>query len=515
MATKKIKWRVKNTNGTDDTIHPETEVSQIVDFPSMEDYALKSDIPSSEGFVTIGDDQDIYGSKTFFGGLFVATSDSKAELTLGTAAPVIKYQGSPEAGYDNNFEIEFPLKGGTLALTSDIPHAYSLPIATSTILGGVKSSTTGTTSGRDYKVQVNSDGTMKVNVPWTDNNTHNTAYLYLASSSTATSQTSGSISNPYMNLVDGGSRSTSIQLVGGTGITVSGAGTSSTSRTITINGFGGDYNSLSNKPSSLKNPYSLSITSNGTTVTYDGSTSKSITIDSGKSYTAGTGVSISSSNVISTTDASSTASGHVNTSAQTFAGRKAFKGGINIPSGATIQLDGSSGTAGYVLTSNGTSSTPTWKEIPTSGGSKLDAYPVGTIYICWYYASSTSDSYHPAKLFGGSWTAIPSGYALWTWRASLSATDSAHEVSAGLPNITGHFDITKNEGNSTMSGADGKLFSQVSSGGNNITRPQIQSWDYLPSDRINFDASKSSSVYGNSTTVQPPAYKIFAWRRTA
>lgn len=43
---------------------------------------------------------------------------------------------------------------------------YTLPIATASVLGGVKSSTTGTTSGRDYKVQVNSDGTMKVNVPW-------------------------------------------------------------------------------------------------------------------------------------------------------------------------------------------------------------------------------------------------------------------------------------------------------------------------------------------------------------
>lgn len=48
---------------------------------------------------------------------------------------------------------------------------YVLPTATSSVLGGVKSSTTGTTSGRDYKVQINSDGTMKVNVPWTDNNT--------------------------------------------------------------------------------------------------------------------------------------------------------------------------------------------------------------------------------------------------------------------------------------------------------------------------------------------------------
>lgn len=52
-----------------------------------------------------------------------------------------------------------------------IPSAYILPIASASALGGVKSATTGTTSGRDYKVQVNSDGTMKVNVPWTDTNT--------------------------------------------------------------------------------------------------------------------------------------------------------------------------------------------------------------------------------------------------------------------------------------------------------------------------------------------------------
>lgn len=55
-----------------------------------------------------------------------------------------------------------------------IPSAYTLPIASASALGGVKSATTGTTSGRDYKVQVDSDGTMKVNVPWT-NTTYNAA----------------------------------------------------------------------------------------------------------------------------------------------------------------------------------------------------------------------------------------------------------------------------------------------------------------------------------------------------
>ena len=52
-----------------------------------------------------------------------------------------------------------------------IPSAYTLPVATASVLGGVKSATTGTTPERDYSVEINADGTMKVNVPWTDANT--------------------------------------------------------------------------------------------------------------------------------------------------------------------------------------------------------------------------------------------------------------------------------------------------------------------------------------------------------
>lgn len=46
-----------------------------------------------------------------------------------------------------------------------------IPTATSNKVGGIKSQKTGTTSGKDYKVEVASDGTAKVNVPWTDTNT--------------------------------------------------------------------------------------------------------------------------------------------------------------------------------------------------------------------------------------------------------------------------------------------------------------------------------------------------------
>ena len=50
----------------------------------------------------------------------------------------------------------------------DTNTVYSLPTATATVLGGVKSKATGTASGKDYYVEVLSDGTMKVNVPWSD-----------------------------------------------------------------------------------------------------------------------------------------------------------------------------------------------------------------------------------------------------------------------------------------------------------------------------------------------------------
>ena len=64
-------------------------------------------------------------------------------------------------------------------------------IATSSTAGLVKSSTTGKTSNRDYMVEVNLDGTMKVNVPWTDTNTTYSAGTGLSLSGTTFSVKTG------------------------------------------------------------------------------------------------------------------------------------------------------------------------------------------------------------------------------------------------------------------------------------------------------------------------------------
>lgn len=46
-----------------------------------------------------------------------------------------------------------------------------IPAATANKVGGIKSQKTGTTSGRNYFVEVDDEGKAKVNVPWTDTNT--------------------------------------------------------------------------------------------------------------------------------------------------------------------------------------------------------------------------------------------------------------------------------------------------------------------------------------------------------
>lgn len=138
-----------------------------------------------------------------------------------------------------------------------------------------------------------------------------------------------------------------------------------------------------------------------------------------------------------------------------------------------------------------------WARVNTGG--TLSAYPVGAIYIS---TSSTS----PASLFGGTWESIASERVLMGVSSSHGAGST---VSAGLPNITGvlkdlfvsgHFN--QSTGAFKRSSASG--FSQ-----------KTDRSDWLGWADAQFYASDSNSIYGNSSTVQPAAYYVYMWRRTA
>lgn len=125
-------------------------------------------------------------------------------------------------------------------------------------------------------------------------------------------------------------------------------------------------------------------------------------------------------------------------------------------------------------------------------------YPVGSIYLT--VATTTTGSASPARFFGGTWERLPAGYALWT-----ATSGAGGKISAGLPNITGSLSDSFVAGISSNT-AGSALYSTSHS-------KAFAGSDWSTS-RLYFDASRSNSIYGASSTVQPPAYKVYAWRRT-
>ena len=84
----------------------------------------------------------------------------------------------------------------------------------------------------------------------------------------------------------------------------------------------------------------------------------------------------------------------------------------------------------------------------------------------------------------------------------IQGGDSISVISAGLPNITGsvyNFNVHAQSGLNAVG-----AFSVQIEGGTNTG----SNWNTNLNDSINFDASRSSSIYGASTTVQPPALRL-------
>ena len=127
-------------------------------------------------------------------------------------------------------------------------------------------------------------------------------------------------------------------------------------------------------------------------------------------------------------------------------------------------------------------------------------YPIGIVVT-----TATDDALKPGEADGlTQWEEIAQNRVLQGTESSAGGT-----VEAGLPNITGS--IIGYSDRTGFGGADGMAYMDD-------TQERIPSMgDIFPGNksalRVRLDASKSNNIYGKSSTVQPPAYKVHFWKR--
>lgn len=135
-------------------------------------------------------------------------------------------------------------------------------------------------------------------------------------------------------------------------------------------------------------------------------------------------------------------------------------------------------------------------------------YPIGSVYI------GTQSTCPLATLISGStWTKISGDKVLQSSSSSHAANTT---IAAGLPNITGKTKSSYGVNNTTAN--SGALSATIYTGGSASGKQDGGSGsdgEPMQSSTISFNASSSNSIYGNSSTVQPPAYVVNVWRRTA
>lgn len=143
-------------------------------------------------------------------------------------------------------------------------------------------------------------------------------------------------------------------------------------------------------------------------------------------------------------------------------------------------------------------------------------YPVGSVYI------SMLNTFNPNQAFPGTvWTKIKSGlfleatdgetqvsiYDSETKTFSQGVKSAGTETEAGLPNIKG----TTSSGNFSVFNTSSGAFTTES------PWPGIcpEGSPYYFSLVLRFDASRSSAVYGKSSTVQPASIAVVMWQRVS
>ena len=176
-----------------------------------------------------------------------------------------------------------------------------------------------------------------------------------------------------------------------------------------------------------------------------------------------------------------------NTGNETIAGTKTISGSLLVPTKSNTDNSTNAATTAFV------------KNILAA------LYPVGSLYI------GTQTTCPLSTLISGStWTLVAQDNALW----GGDGTNANTSISAGLPNITG--EARFREGHGSFAGVvntsgciggtnTGKIM--YPNGGDDTTGSYART--------LTIDASTSSPIYGASTTVQPPAYRVNVWRRTA
>jgi hypothetical protein len=124
-------------------------------------------------------------------------------------------------------------------------------------------------------------------------------------------------------------------------------------------------------------------------------------------------------------------------------------------------------------------------------------YPIGSLYI------GVTDVCPIANLFG-TWEKVSEGRVL---QGASGEQIVGDVVEAELPNITGQFAVVG--GRSAISSGSGAFEKYGSTGAGSHS-------DYTYGGvGCNFNASKSNPIYKDGATVQPPAYLVNIWKRTA
>lgn len=140
-------------------------------------------------------------------------------------------------------------------------------------------------------------------------------------------------------------------------------------------------------------------------------------------------------------------------------------------------------------------------------------YPVGSVYMS---ADKTKTKADFPFMGYGTWEEVPANLCLQTGIASEAGT----QRNAGLPNIKGAAttqwfinpnDLPGGYQNNKDYWQGAINIHTWSSRSVNTVDARGEKYDAL----LYFDASKSNSIYGLSNTVQPPAYMVRAWVRTA